>query len=212
MTMQLEGDSSFERVQTRRWVSIVAFVVPVAAFVLLGAWFVRVYILPPTVNIPSLIAMATAPLTPSVQPMIEPPQAQAVQAEPPQPAQSQMTKSQMANTGPAAPLPAPERREAAPAMPMFATLAVVPPAIGSAPAPAFTDPSRDISAAAPAMSSEQPGLDPSEPISGPVPLPHARPQARVALITSQIPLPRPRPVETTTTPDDLPAVDRHAIE
>lgn len=218
MSMQLEGDRSFERVQTRRWVSIVAFVIPVAAFVLLGAWFVRVYIIPPTVNIPNLIAMATAPPTPLAPPTIEPMQAPIVQAAPaaqiePSPAapsqmaQSQMAKSPMAKAVPAAT----ERRESAPSMPMFATLAVVPPAINGAAPPAFADPARDVPAVSVATP-EPAALEASEPIAGPIPLPHARPHGRVALVTGDIPLPRPRPVDNTPVPNDLPAVDRHAVD
>ena len=34
----------------------------------------------------------------------------------------------------------------------------------------------------------------------------------VALLASSIPLPRPRPAEIALPPDDLPVVDRHAID
>jgi hypothetical protein len=46
-----------------------------------------------------------------------------------------------------------------------------------------------------------------------VPLPHAKPHSRVAVATSEIPLPRPRPADSTPPPaNDLPAVDRHAVD
>ena len=49
MTMELEGNLSLERAHTRRWVSIIAVIIPVGAVVLLAAWFIRVYVAPPTV-------------------------------------------------------------------------------------------------------------------------------------------------------------------
>ena len=54
MTMELEGDLQLERAHTRRWVAIIAVLIPVSAVVLLSAWFVRVYIVPPTVAIPTI--------------------------------------------------------------------------------------------------------------------------------------------------------------
>ena len=41
MTMELEGNLLLERAHTRRWVSIIAVIIPVAAFVLGAAWFIR---------------------------------------------------------------------------------------------------------------------------------------------------------------------------
>jgi hypothetical protein len=55
-------------------------------------------------------------------------------------------------------------------------------------------------------------LEAATPIAGPVPLPHAKPHSRVAQVTGEIPLPRPRPVENAPAPTDLPAVDRHAVD
>ena len=60
MALELEGNLSLERAPTRRWVSIIAVVIPVAAFVLLAAWFIRAYLVPPTVAIPSPTMMADA--------------------------------------------------------------------------------------------------------------------------------------------------------
>jgi hypothetical protein len=95
---------------------------------------------------------------------------------------------------------------------MFATLAAAPPSVSNAPSSAFADPAPDVSASARAATPEMEALEASTPIAGPIPLPHAKPPARVAAITGAIPLPRPRPVENTPPPTDLPAVDRHAID
>ena len=195
MTMELEGNLSLERAHTRRWVSVIGVIVPVAAVVLLTAWFVRVYVAPPTVAIPNPMMMADDPPTPAVS-------ARAV-TEAPQPP--------MAMTEPATPLPAAERRVPASALPMFATLAVVPPTLSSAPQ-AFADPVQDISRATPSIMVEEPAaLEPAEPIVGPIPLPRAKPHGPLALVTGAIPLPRPRPADSAPPLDDLPAVDRHAI-
>lgn len=196
MTMELEGNLSLERARTRRWVSVIGVIIPVAAVVLLAAWFVRVYVAPPTVAIPNpMMMMADDPPAPAVS-------ARAV-TEAPQPP--------MAMTEPATPLPAAERRVPASALPMFATLAVVPPTLSSAPQ-AFADPVQDISRATPSIMVEEPAaLEPAEPIAGPVPLPRAKPHGPLALVTGAIPLPRPRPADSAPPLDDLPAVDRHVI-
>ena len=68
MAFELEGNLSIERAHTRRWVSIIAVVIPVAAFVLLAAWFIRAYIVPPTVAIHSPPMMADAPPPPPAVP------------------------------------------------------------------------------------------------------------------------------------------------
>ena len=85
MTLELEGDLSLERAHTRRWVSIIAVVIPVAAFVLLGVWFIRVYIAPPTVAIPSPMMWRTPPPPPVAVPkraMVEAPPPPLPMAEP----------------------------------------------------------------------------------------------------------------------------------
>ena len=76
MAFELEGNLSIEHAHTRRWVSIIAVVIPVAAFVLLAAWFIRAYIVPPTVAIHSPPMMADAPPPPPAVPkraMVEAP-------------------------------------------------------------------------------------------------------------------------------------------
>jgi hypothetical protein len=190
MTMELEGNLSLERSHTRRWVPFVAVIIPVGAIVLLAAWFVRVYVAPATVLIPN------PPMT--VAEPAEPPSSSVrAQAEAPQPPMAE----------PANP-PASER--AAGALPMVATLALVPPALGSA-TPAYADPVQDASPAPSVMVAETEAIEPGEPIDGPVPLPRAKPHGRVALLASAIPLPRPRPAEIAAPPEDNPAVERHGI-
>jgi hypothetical protein len=199
MTLEFERNPLLERTHTRRWVSIIAVVIPVAAFVLLATWFVRAYIAPPTVAIPSPMIFAEAPPPPPALPK----RAQVEALPPPLP------QPPVAQAEPVVP-PVQERQEFASALPMFATLAAAPPGRGRI-QPAFADPVQDISAAAPpAMMSESDTLEPSEPIAGPVPLPRAKPHGPVALVSNAVPLPRPRPVENTPEPD-LPAVDRHAV-
>jgi hypothetical protein len=189
--MELEGNLMLERAHTRRWVSIVAVIIPVVAVVLLATWFVRVYVIPPTISFPSLTMMAEAPPAP-VAPAREIEQPMAMAETSGQP-------------------PASERRPSAAMMPMFATLALAPPSLGSAP-PAYADPAQDSALAAPSiMVAESAALEAAEPIAGPIPLPRAKPHGPLAMLSSAIPLPRPRPTESAP-PEDAPAVDRHVIE
>ena len=194
--MELEGNLVLERARTRRWVSIVGVIIPVAAVVLLAAWFVRVYVVPPTIVIPGPLIVADDPPAPAA--------VARAQIEAPRPA--------MATAGPAASPPSGERRApASSALPMFATLAIVPPTLSSTPRP-FADPAQESSRATPSIMVEEPAALPSaEPIAGPIPLPRTKPHGSLALVTGAIPLPRPRPVEVESPLNDLPAVDRHGI-
>ena len=197
MTMEFEGNLLVERAHTRRWVSIIAVIIPVAAIVLLAAWFIRVYVAPATVLVPN------PPMT-AAEPPAPPAVAARAETAAPQPPAA-MTET---TTAP------PSSERSASTLPMFATLAVVPPSLGGAsPAPAYADPGQDASPAPPSiMVDEQAAVEPGEPIAGPVPLPRAKPHGPVALLASSIPLPRPRPAEIALPPDDLPVVDRHAID
>jgi hypothetical protein len=197
MTMEFEGNLLVERAHTRRWVSIIAVIIPVAAIVLLAAWFIRVYVAPKTVLIPNPpMVTAEQPASPAVSARIE--------TEAPQP------PAAMAET---TTLPPVSDRPAS-TLPMFATLAVVPPSLGSAPpAPAYADPGRDAAPALPSIMVDEPAaVEAGEPIAGPVPLPRTKPHGPVALLASAIPLPRPRPAEIAPPPDDIPVFDRHAID
>src|SRR4051812_37860306 len=102
MTMELEGNLSLERAHTRRWMSIVGVIIPVAAVVLLAAWFVRVYVAPLTVAIPNPMMMMADDLpAPGVSARTE------IEAQQPP----------MAMAEPTTPLPAAERRVPASALP-----------------------------------------------------------------------------------------------
>jgi hypothetical protein len=61
------------------------------------------------------------------------------------------------------------------------------------------------------MVEETASIDQPERIAGPIPVPRAKPNGPVALLTSSVPLPRPKPAETAP-PSDLPAFDRHAVD
>lgn len=193
MTMELEGNILLERTHTRRWVSIIAVVIPVAAFVLVTAWFVRVYIVPPTVAVWNPMTLASAPP--------EPPAAERMQAEV---AQSSITKSEATASRAGS-----EQAQSGPALPMLATLATVPPALNAAPA-AFADPTQDVSPVRPTFTASETDLEASEPIAGPIPMPRAKPHGPMAFFTGAVPLPRPKPADETSAPD-LPAIDRHAV-
>lgn len=194
--MELEGNLSIERAPTRRWVSIVAVIVPVIAFVGLAAWFIRAYVAPPTIAIPNPMVLAAAPSAPPSPARVE---AQAPAPEPPQPAAAE----------PAASAPTAETTAPPPTnLPMFATLAAAPPTLDNAPV-AFADPAQDRSSAMPA---EPSALEASEPIAGPVPVPRPKPRVSVAVVTGPVPLPRPRPATEDPPPPDLPAFDRHSVE
>src|SRR5882757_7720768 len=132
MALELDGDLSLERANTLRWVSIIAVVIPVAAFVLLAAWFIRAYIVPPTVAIHSPPMMADVPPPPPAVPkraMVEAP-------KPPLPVAVAAPAETPVNEIPVKETPAP-----AFALPMFATLSAAPPSLPST-SPAFVDPAQ----------------------------------------------------------------------
>jgi hypothetical protein len=197
--MDLEGNLILERRPARRWVSVVAVIVPVLACLAGVTWFIRAFVSPPTIAIPSPMTLAAVPPAP------------AVRAEPPvaaPPAREETT---------AAPSPATE-----PSSPAFATLSAVPPAPSASPAEAlqepmtagttaYADPARESPArSAPASAATE--ID-AAPIAGPVPLPRPRRQAAVA-VDGPVPLPRPRPAEETSAPVQAsqPAYSRHGAE
>ena len=122
MTYEYRGGLALERAHARRWVSIIAVVIPVAAFVLLGSWFIRAYVAPPTVDIPNPMITAAAPppaapvrvQTETIRP--QPPQvATRTEVEVPSPPQTvarapaETPRPPMAMAEPAAPPPAQER-------------------------------------------------------------------------------------------------------
>ena len=201
--MDLEGNLILERRPARRWVSVVAVIVPVLACLAGVTWFIRAFVSPPTIAIPSPMTLAAVPPAP------------AVRAEPPvatPPAREERT---------AAPSPAPVEPSTSPA---FANLSAVPPAPPASPAEplrdpmiagttAYADPARESPArTAPASAATE--ID-AAPIAGPVPLPRPRRQVAVA-VAGPVPLPRPRPAEETSASTPLqasqPAYNRHGAE
>jgi hypothetical protein len=196
MELELEGNLILERPPTRRWVSIVAVVVPVVACVVLAAWFIRAYIAPPMAQIPSPMQLAAVSRAVKVEAAVPAP---APELPPPQAAIE--------------PEPATPPADAPVSLPMFATLSVAPPSF-NAPA-AFADPIRETPAAAfvPPAADQVAAVDPTMAIAGPVPLPRSKPPVSVAAVAGPVPLPRPRPAEAA--PAEAPAVpmyDRTAIQ
>jgi hypothetical protein len=218
MTLDLEGDYDLERNPMGRWVSIIAVVIPVTAVVLLVGWFIRAFIVPPTVAIssPAMLAAATPPPPPpsipkraqveATPPMMTAPTVLTSAADTPSPAQGSAIESPTAN-----------------GLPMFGTLAVAPPSYSAQPAPAAEPgpaeapvspaaltPSMMISETdiAPVAVADTAEFEASEPITGPIPLP--RPKRHVVVASSAVPLPRPKPTEAQPEPD-LPQFDRHSI-
>jgi hypothetical protein len=202
MELELEGNLVLERRQTRRWVAIVAVVVPVVACVCAVAWFIRAFVAPPMAVIPNSMQLAAAPPEPrGVMKAEAPAPASEPAPEPPQ---------QAAVNEPAASAPPDETPAAPAALPMVATLSAAPPSFESA--PAFADPGKD--GAFQKTGEQTAALEPSEPIAGPVPLPRSKPHATVAAISGPVPLPRPRPATDSApgpTPD-LPDFERHGAE
>jgi hypothetical protein len=207
MSLELEGSINLDRVPTRRWVSIIAVVIPVGAFVLLAALFVRAYVAPPTVSIPSPTTVAAAPSPLSI------PRRAAVSAPLPpmgEPAAARQMSASASN------------------LPMLATLAAAPPtrpsegpaqAIPAKVTSAYVAPAQDAAppaaAAAPPVKAAEPpppveNHEAAAPAVAPVPLPRTKPHHPVAFASRAIPLPRPKPAEEAPEPD-LPAFDRHAI-
>jgi hypothetical protein len=206
--MELEGNLILERRPARRWISVTAVIVPVVACLAGVTWFVRAFISPPTIAIPSPMSLAAAPPAPPVQ--AEPPAAQpAVSAAPVSPAP--------------APSPLASSNTASVALPMFATLAAAPPTFSSA-APgqftggvsaAYADPARDFPATN--MPAAADAMVDATPLAGPIPMPRPRPQAgpqTTAALADAVPLPRARPGEEprAQVQEIRPAFDRHGAE
>ncbi len=236
-----EGSLLLDGAPTRRWVSIIAVVIPVGAFVLLAALFIRTYVVPPTYGIPNPMTAET-PTAPIAQPrrvatetvrLGAPDQTMpAATGSLPMLATLAVAPPSATTTAPTTPQPAPSMASAPPAptpAPAAAVVSVAPP---PAPAPAPG------SAAAPAVVASAPPAPPVAETTGSrreMPLPSiiaAEPGAATddgaAAIAGPVPLPRakpphhsvvasraiplPRPRPVEEVPEsDLPAVDRHAI-
>jgi hypothetical protein len=208
--MEIEGPLAVERRPTRRWVTAVAIVVPVVIpvviFVGLTAWFIRTFVAPPMVAIPSPMVLAAAPAAPPAKVQVE---ATALELPNPVPAAEPTARPPAAE--PSVRPPAAEAPEPTPALPMFASLAAAPPTptVGVPPA-AFADRALDRSTTM-MMMTEPSTLEPGKPIAGPIPMPRPKPRISVALVTEPVPLPRARPIEDSPAPEILP-VDRHGVD
>ena len=234
MAFELEGDLSLERAHTRRWVSIIAVVIPVAAFVLLAAWFIRAFIVPPTVAIHNPAMMADAPPPPPTVPkraMVEAPKPPIWRGCGCRRLSSLRSKRRpllhsrcrclhrLSAAPPSLPSTSPAFADPAPDVspdPAPIAAPITAPVAAPITAPVVADPGSQstvvASIAAPVeasitASAEPAELEPSEPIAGPVPLPLAK---RHAALRTAVPLPRPKPSERCLEPD-LPAFDRHTI-
>jgi hypothetical protein len=194
--MDLEGNLILDREPTRRWVSVIAVIIPVLACVAGVTWFVRAFVSPPTIAIPGSMVLATAQPTPVAPPMRAEPRA-------PEPAPPQAAAVQ-----PAAP-------PYSSSLPMVATLSAAPPSTKPPNAPAafstptaFADPARD----GPVVMST--AIEAAAPIAGPIPLPRPRPEMTAAMTEHAVPMPRSRPAEEAAPPisGPQPAYNRHAIE
>lgn len=213
--MDLEGNLILERTPARRWVSIVAVVIPVVACVAGVTWFVRAFISPPTIAIPGPMMLATAPSPPPTR--AAPPAPAPIPAAAPASSGSvwpAVTLPPTASTGSNAPFPPTAATPAAAPSPasdpaaMRMNAAVRP----NVPSAAFADPTPDRAmAATPAMA------DPaSAPIMGPVPMPRPRPQVTAAATatTTAVPIPRARPAEEEAKPASgaaEPDYSRHTV-
>jgi hypothetical protein len=194
--MELEGTLQVERRPMRRWIPIVGVIVPVVAFVAVAGWFIRAFVAPPMVAIPSPAMLAEAPPAPFET---------RVDMTAPQPAAAERA--------------APARETYTPATSMLASASTASPALATAsstaaPPPPMTTPAAATVPADPAAVAQAAAIEPGEPIQGPIPLPPRRPRVMVAQAAGgPVPLPRPRPPETTARPEpEAPPIERHTIQ
>jgi hypothetical protein len=209
MMLELQGNIVLDRAPTRRWVSIIAVVIPAAAFGMFASWFIRAYVAPPMVKIPSpMIVASAAPQMPvSAESQIEAPMPDApaplpVVSQAPEPDVAQVSVMPPA-AEPAAPPPT--------SLPMLQALSVELPATSPPPAEQAQEQPPMTTGVAQATMIEAPGPEAAEPIAGPVPLPRSKPRISLARIIGPVPLPRPKPAEDLP-PPDLPEIDIHAIQ
>jgi len=204
MSLELQGNILLERAPTRRWVSIIAVVIPAAAFAMLATWFIRAYVAPPTISVPSpMVVASAAPQEPASPRQIETkiPEAAAPAAV--------VSVAQVSITPPpAVEVPAPPPAS----LPMLDTLSAAPPAAELPPAQPAEEPSpAATTGVAHAAQPAEPAPAESEPMAGSIPMPRAKPRLSMARVTGPVPLPRPKPAEDLP-PPDLPANDVHAVQ
>jgi hypothetical protein len=179
--MEVDDTHILARRRRRRWVSIIAVVLPVIAAVGLVAWFIRTFVAPPTARIPSPMIQVSAPRPApmEVQAPAAPRENPAVPAA--KPAATVAPPSQP-------PVEVPVTTEP---VPMIASLAFAPPARGFGAAPA------NQAQVAPDSAADMP-RELAAPPADPIPLPPRRPPISVAAIAGEVPLPRPRPADAAT--------------
>jgi hypothetical protein len=219
----LTGTFEVERSRPRRWVTIVALIVPVIAVVLSAAWFVRAFVAPPTVVIPTPMVLASAP---SVADVAAADGQNAAVAE----ARARLADRLTETSG---------KSVYTPGLPMVASLAAAPPApppvadASAPPPPSSSEPELVVGSTALAAAPDTPTapsalvvdpepaalaeIGPGEPIQGPIPVPPRRPRVTVATVVhavaGRVPLPRPRPVDTTAKPEpDVQNFERHTVQ
>jgi len=202
--MELEGTLDFEQPRTPRWILIVGVIAPVVVCVVVAAWFVRSFIAPPMIAIPSPAMLAAASST--VQTARRP---ELSVAAPQLPDLATAPTASVVTNGAAV---------QAPAMSTLAALATFPPpppAAVASPVPTPTTPPVTTAYAAPPQEDHAAAIEPGEPINGPIPLPlPRRPNLTVAHATiGAVPLPRPRPVEATSAAaPEVQTFDRHSVQ
>lgn len=177
-----------ERTRIRKSVTVAAIVLPVLIVAGLAAWFLRSHVLPPMVVIPGAMELASVASNPPIAatpPARERPTLPAAHGSRP--------ISETVGAAPTADPAPPDARTAEapaalPATPLFASLALAPPAasLGRAPA-AYAEPGRDVA--------PEPAIEAGPSLAEPVPLPPRRPLVSVALVSGAVPLPRPRPAQ-----------------
>jgi hypothetical protein len=219
----LTGTFEVERSRPRRWVTIVALIVPVIAVVLSAAWFVRAFVAPPTVVIPTPMVLASAP---SVADVAAADGQNAAVAE----ARARLADRLTETSG---------KSVYTPGLPMVASLAAAPPApppvadASAPPPPSSSEPELVVGSTALAAAPDTPTapsalvvdpepaalaeIGPGEPIQGPIPVPPRRPRVTVATVAhavaGRVPLPRPRPVDATAKPEpDVQSLERHTVQ
>jgi hypothetical protein len=207
--MELQGNLILDRTPMRRWVSTLAVSVPVAACVVGAAWFIRTFISPPTVAVPSTTAHAATPMPALVRQQRAAPAPQSIAiAEP-----SLLWDTAEFPTG---------------ALSMFSSLVAAPPSFDKVPpASASSGPLREASAGAAVAVYAQPEhdvraaiapaamMEAAATIESPIPLPRPRPTRGFASVLDRVPLLRAAQSQgeaRSSTDESERAYDRHVAE
>lgn len=172
-TLRWDGVAPARPGRARRFFAGLIVAIAVLAVVASVLWFLRAFVVPPTISISGPMTLAGAPPEAPAPPAATDGRA-SVPETAPQPAQS---AAQESSQGSAAPAPADSGPP--PPLPMMQSLALAPPMLTfSAPPPNSATPSPE-------------QIEPGVPIAGPIPLPPRRPRASAARSAAPVPLPRP---------------------